>query len=165
MGWRAVNILNKRAINSIIVSILQPPEFSGGFLFGVQYENWTGNRTNPPGIGVIGCIYVQRNGFNNGRISKTVMRSVPIKYIPIDWLYRCNLSPFAVERTSVAALSRHNTKKRMSCAGGACFIANPLRDSMPMRHCANRNIVRLGCAGCATVATRCIFSRPPSPCI
>ena len=33
-GWRAVNILNKRAINSIIVSILQPPEFSGGFLLG-----------------------------------------------------------------------------------------------------------------------------------
>ena len=157
--------MNKRAINSIIVSILQPPEFSGGFLFGVQYENWIGNRTNPPGIGVIGCIYVQRNGFNNGRISKTVMRSVPIKYIPIDWPYRCNLSPFAVERTPIAALSRHNTKKRMSCAGGACFIVIPLRDSTPMRHCANRNIVRLGCANCAMVATRCIFSRPPPPCI
>ena len=160
-----MNILNKRAINSIIVSILQPPEFSGGFLFGVQYENWIGNRTNPPGIGVIGCIYVQRNGFNNGRISKTVMRSVPIKYIPIDWLYRCDMSPFAVERTPIAALSRHNTKKRMSCAGGACFIVIPLRDSTPMRHCANRNIVRLGCANCAMVATRCIFSRPPPPCI
>ena len=157
--------MNKRAINSIIVSILQPPEFSGGFLFGVQYENWIGNRTNPPGIGVIGCIYVQRNGFNNGRISKTVMRSVPIKYIPIDWLYRCDMSPFAVERTPIAALSRHNTKKRMSCAGGACFIVIPLRDSTPMRHCANRNIVRLGCANCAMVATRCIFSRPPPPCI
>ena len=160
-----MNILNKRAINSIIVSILQPPEFSGGFLFGVQYENWTGNRTNPPGIGFIGCIYVQRNGFDNWRISKIVMRPVSIKYIPIDWLYRRNMPHLAVERTSVAALPRHNTKKRMSCAGGAFFIVIPLRDSMPMRHCANRNIVRLGCANCATVATRCIFSRPPSPCI
>ena len=61
-----MNILNKRHYNSIIAMNLQPPEFPGGFLFGGRYENWTGNRTNPPGIGIVGCVYVQRNGFNNG---------------------------------------------------------------------------------------------------
>lgn len=45
------------------------------------------------------------------------------------------------------------------------FIVIPFHDSMPMRHCANQNILMTDCAGRATVAIRYISWLLRCPCI